>query len=130
MIRLLARAFLQLLANAVGLLAASLLLSNFSIDPLSFIFVTILFTVIEVIAAPLILKIALSSARVLVGGIALVTTFVGLVLTSIFSDGLHISGVSTWIIATLIIWLCSLLASLILPLFIFKQVLNNQKTNP
>lgn len=127
MLRFFAQVCLQLLANAVGLLAASLLLSNFTIDALSFVFVVILFTVIEVVAGPLILKIALTSAQVLVGGIALVTTFVGLLLTTIFSDGLHISGLSTWILATLIIWLCSMIASLILPLVIFKKTLAARK---
>lgn len=127
MVRFFAQVCLQLLANAVGLLAASLLLSDFSIDALSFVFVVVLFTLIEVVAAPLILKIALTSAQVLVGGIALVTTFVGLFLTTIFSDGLHISGLSTWILATLIIWLCSMIASLLLPLIIFKKTLAARK---
>lgn len=127
MIRLLAQTCLQLLANAVGILAANYLLDDFSVDAISFVFVVLLFTAIEVVASPLILKIALSSARALVGGIALVTTFVGLVLTAFFSDGLQINGVKTWIIATLIIWLFSLIASLLLPLVIFKKTLAARK---
>lgn len=127
MIRLLAQTCLQLLANAVGILAAIYLLDDFSVDALSFVFVVVLFTAIEVVAGPLILKIALSNARALVGGIALVTTFVGLVLTAFFSDGLQINGVKTWIIATLIIWLFSLIASLLLPLVIFKKTLAARK---
>jgi hypothetical protein len=61
------------------------------------------------------------------GGTALVTTLVGLVLTDILTDGLSISGVSTWILATLVVWLFSLLAAVILPLFLFKQILSDNK---
>ncbi len=127
MIRLLARICLQLLANAVGLLIAAAWLDGFSVDALSFIVVVIIFTLIEVVASPLILKIALTNVPSLVGGIALVTTLVGLVLTSVLTNGLHITGLSTWIYATIIIWVCSLVASLVLPLFIFKKTLANRK---
>ena len=55
------------------------------------------------------------------GGVALVTTFVGLVITASVSDGLSISGTTTWIMATIIVWLAALLAALILPIFLVKK---------
>ena len=127
MLRLLARAVLSLLANAVGLLAASALLDGFSINATSFIVAVVVFTAATVILSPLIVKVALTSAPYLVGGIALVTTFVGLLITDLFTNGLSISGLSTWIIATLIIWVCAIIANLILPLFIFKKTLDHHK---
>lgn len=129
MLRLIASICLNLLANAVGLLIAALILPGFSIDTLAFITVVLLFTVVEVIAGPLIEKTASTSLPALSGGIALVTTLVGLLLTDYFSDGLTVSGLSTWVIAPLIIWLCSLLATVVLPLFLFKKILGNRSEN-
>ena len=65
----------------------------------------------------------------LLGGIALVTTFVGLLVTDIVSSGLSISGATTWILATLIVWLGALIAGILLPLVLFKNVMQNAKNN-
>ena len=124
MLRMLASIAIHLLANAVGLLIAAVAFSGFSIDPLAFIVVLLIFTGVEVLAGPLLLKISLKNLPALTGGIALVTTFVGLLITDVFSTGLTITGVSTWIFSTLVVWLCALLAGLILPLLVFKKVLN------
>lgn len=126
MIRLLASAVLHLIANTIGLIGASLLLSGFSITGVGFVVAVLIFTVTEVVAGPLIAKIALKNMPSLLGGIALVTTFVGLLVTDIFSSGLSISGLSTWILATLIVWLCALLAGVILPLLLFKNILKKR----
>jgi putative membrane protein len=127
MIRLLASTVLHLLANAAGLLIAAAVLPGFSINGVVFVTAVLIFTVTEVIAGPLIIKIALKNLPALVGGIALVTTLVGLVATDIFSDGLTISGLSTWVLATLIVWLGALIAGLALPLVIFKKTLDRHK---
>jgi Flp pilus assembly protein TadB len=42
-------------------------------------------------------------------------------LTSLLSDGLHIRGLGTWLVATLIVWLVGLLGGLLLPLFVLKK---------
>ena len=63
-----------------------------SIDGAAFVFAVIIFTVVEVIAQPLIQKIAMKNVHALVGGVALITTFVGLVVTDLISDGLSIDG--------------------------------------
>lgn len=129
MIRILIRGFLALLANAVGLLAASMLLDGFEINGVAFVTAVLIFTLATVILGPFVAKMALRNIPVLMGGVALVTTLVGLVITDVFSDGLSISGASTWILATLIVWLCSLLATVILPLFMFKKILSDSKDN-
>jgi putative membrane protein len=128
MLRLMASAILHLLANTVGLLLASLLLDGFSINATAFIGAVLIFTVVEVVAGPLLAKIALTNVPSLIGGIALVTTFAGLLVTNLVSDGLSISGISTWVLSTLIVWLCALIAGLILPLLLFKKVLDKHKS--
>ena len=123
MIRLLARLILNLLANAVGLLVAAALLSGFHINGVAFVIAVVIFTLVEVVADPLITKVALTSVPALRGGVALVTTLVGLFVTTLISSGISINGLSTWILATLIVWLFALIATLVIPLFLFKKAL-------
>jgi uncharacterized membrane protein YvlD (DUF360 family) len=120
---MLASLVIHLLANAVGLIVAAVLLSGFSLDGLAFVTAVVIFTVVEVIADPLITKMAMTSLPALRGGVALVTTLVGLIVTTLVSSGIHITGLSTWVLATLIVWLFALFATLILPLIIFKRTL-------
>lgn len=123
MVRLIALTVIELLANAVGLLVAKWLLPGFSIDVMSFILVVAIFTAVRFILAPLIFKLAFSHVRAITGGIGLVTTFVGLLVTTWLSDGLVITGFATWVLATLIVWLFGVIAVIVLPLFVFKKVL-------
>ena len=123
MLRLIAVTVVELVANAIGLLVAKWLLPGFAIDLRSFVIVVALFTAVRFILAPLIFKLSFRYVRALTGGIALVTTFVGLLVTTWLTDGLVITGFATWVIATLIVWLFGVIAVLVLPLVIFKKVL-------
>ena len=116
---------MSLLANALALMAASMFLTGFAINGLAFVVAVCIFTASTVVLEPLITKIARQDAPYLLGGIALVTTFVGLLVTTVVTDGLSITGVANWVMATLIIWLATVVASLVLPLFLFKEVLGN-----
>ena len=51
-----------------------------------------------------------SEARVL-GAVGLASTFVALLLTNLISSGLAIKEVGTWILATLIVWVVTMLAT-------------------
>jgi putative membrane protein len=127
MVRLLISAALHLAANAVGLVVASLFLDDMSISGAAFVIAVLIFTVVEVLAEPLLQKIAFKNVHALGGSVALVTTFIGLLITDIVSDGLTISGAWTWVLATIIVWLATLIAAIILPaLFLKKAVADNQ----
>ncbi|SLN34766.1 hypothetical protein PSA7680_01635 [Pseudoruegeria aquimaris] len=115
------------LANAVGLLLAWLLLPNFSIDFISFVIVVLLFTAITVVAGPLLTKMSLKNLPALQGGVALVTVFVGLVITNLILPGLTIGGISNLLAATLLVWLGSLIAAIVLPMYLFKETLEKHK---
>jgi uncharacterized membrane protein YvlD (DUF360 family) len=109
---------------------ASIFVDGFTIDGLSFVIAVAIFSLATTILGPLIMKIAITNASYLMGGIALVTTFVGLVITDIFSDGISISGASSWIIATLVVWIFGVIGSVVLPLFLFKKTLTkDDKSN-
>ena len=124
MLRVIARIVLELLANAVGLAAAYWILRpDFTIDYVGFLIVVAIFSAARFILAPLMMKLSMLYARALLGGCALVTIFIALLVTSYFSSHLTITGVITWVFATLIIWLCGLVAMLLLPLIIFKKTL-------
>jgi hypothetical protein len=127
MVRFIAAVVLRLLANAVGVALAAWLLDGFSVTTAAFIWVVVFFTVIEVVLDPLVLKMAVQYVPALRGGVALVTTLVGLIVTTIASDGLVIEGIASWVVGTLIVWLGGVLASLLLPLFIFKSVREQRK---
>jgi len=125
MIRFLILSLLTLLGNAIGLIVASILLSGFHIQPLGFIVSALFFTGIEILLKPFILKMSIKYIPALRGGIALVTTFAGLLLTTLFTNGLRIDDITTWIAAPLIIWLAVVLAGIMLPMFLFKQALSD-----
>ena len=121
MLRLIVSFAIHLVANAVGLLVANLVLDDLTIEAGPFLWAVLIFTVVETFAGPLIMKIALQNAKGLMGGIALVVTFVGLLVTEIIADGFDINGVSTWIAATVIVWLAAMLAGLIIPVILVKR---------
>lgn len=123
MIRFLARLALTLLGNAIGLLVAALLLPGFHISPIGFVFSVLFFTGVELLLEPFILSMAIKYIPALRGGIALVTTLVGLLLTTIFTSGLSIDNLTTWLLAPLVIWLAVVVAGIVLPLFLFKKIL-------
>ena len=127
MLRFLAAVVLRLLANAAGLAIAAWLLEGFTVTAAAFITVVVIFTVIEVVLDPLVLKLSIQYAPVLRGGVALVTTLVGLIVVTIVSDGLQIEGLTAWVVGTMIVWLGGVLAALILPLFLFKKTMSERK---
>jgi len=123
MVRFLATSALMLLANAVGLWIAALVLPGFHINWVGFVTSVLFFTGVAILLEPFIVKMALRYLPALRGGIALVTTLIGLLLTSTFTSGLTIDTLSTWIMAPLIIWLSVVLAGIVLPMFLFKKAL-------
>lgn len=127
MIRFIASTILFVLSNAIGLLLAALLLPDFHINASGFVTSLIFFSVIGVIIEPLIVKVSIKFAPAVRGGIALVTIFVGLWLTSWLTNGLTISGFETWLAAPVIVWLAVLLAGILLPMVIFRKTLAKRK---
>lgn len=129
MVRMLVSILFEILANAVGLVITAWVVPGFRIDVTSFIIVLLIFTAVKFVLSPLITQLSFQYARAIFGGVALVTTFLGLWITSLFSSGLVVDGVWTWILATLIVWLCGVLAIILLPMFLFKRVMSDVRQN-
>ena len=128
MIRFFVTLLLTIIANAIGLLVATFLLDDFYLNGGSFISAVVFFTLVTIILGPFITKVAFKNAPYLMGGIALVTTLIGLILTKAFTNGIRIDGLSTWVVATLIIWVFSVIANVVLPIFLFKKILSEKKS--
>ena len=129
MIRFLWSTLAYLVANAVGLLIATLLLPGFTIDPLAFVVAVAIFSLVQTVLGPLITKISIKNFPQLMGGIALVTIFVGLFVTELIMPGMEIGGISNWLAATLLVWIGSLIASILLPIYVFKQLADRAKAD-
>jgi hypothetical protein len=127
MTRRIKSALALLAGNAIGLLLATLLLSGFAIKPISFIVVVIVFTLVQVVAEPLILKLGEKKAPSIKGGIALIVTFVGLLVTDLITAGLTVGGVANLLAATLLVWLGALIASVLLPIYVFTELREPKK---
>ena len=80
-----------------------------------------LFALAQAILSPFILKMASRYAAAFLGGIGLVSTLVALILTTIFTDGLRIDGLGSWVWATLVVWLVTAVATLLLPLVVLRN---------
>jgi hypothetical protein len=128
-IRLLVRTVIVLIGNAVGLIVASLVLDDFHINVTGFVLSLIIFTLGVALLTPFLASVMQRnrSTSAAVGGVALISTFAALVVTDLLSDGLDISGVGTWIAATVIVWLAALLAVFILPFLGLKKYLDERR---
>lgn len=125
MIRMLVRALVLLIAAAIGLLVAKAVVEDMVISWASFALVVGMFTVFQSVLAPFIAKVAARNAPALLGGVGLLSTFVALLLTSVLTDGLTISGVVAWVLSSLIVWLVTMLATFLLPVILVKAGLSH-----
>lgn len=118
---LLLRSVVFLASSAIGLLIAAWLVKGVSVRVAGFIVAVVVFAVAQAILAPFIAKMANRYASALLGGIGLVSTLVALILASVLTNGLTIRGLGSWIAATVVVWLVSALATMLLPMLVIKK---------
>lgn len=110
--RLAVRIALAVVANAIALLIAAALLDGVRIDASGFVLAVIVFSLASLIVTPVIAWIVVRRMRALLGVIALVTTFAALLVTDLLSDGFEIEGALDWVLATVIVWLATMIYDL------------------
>lgn len=130
MVRLLLAGLIRLASNAVGLLVAVLVLDGLGLDAASFLVAVLIFSVVEVLVEPLLREVSANRVPALRGSVSLVATLVGLVVTKLLCSGMEVDGLSTWLLATLIVWLAALLASLLLPLVLVRRAVREHRDRP
>jgi hypothetical protein len=126
MIRLLIRIGVALLGAAIGLIVGALVLDDMTLDGAAFLIAVVIFVVLTAVLAPLIEKIGDEHVSLVSTFSSLITTFLALLITELVSDGLEISGASTWVFATLIVWACTALATWILVRMFIKDLRENR----
>lgn len=112
----------HLFANAIGLTLANILLPGFTIGFLGIVIVTLVFTVVSVVLLPIIRKVSEKKLPELLGGLSLIVTFAGLLVTEILVSDFTIGGVANLLAATLIVWLGALIAGVLLPKYLFPAL--------
>jgi hypothetical protein len=127
MIRFLIRIAVFFAAAAIGLIVATLIFDDVNVNGVGFIVVAAIYAIVLGLMTPFLESQARRSRSALLGGsVGLIATFVALVVTELISDDLSISGVVTWIGATVVVWLVTLLASLLLPVLVVKRVVDER----
>ncbi|WP_251151740.1 phage holin family protein [Cellulosimicrobium sp. Marseille-Q4280] len=127
MVRFLIRVLILLASVALGLLVASWVIDGVVLTATGFIVAVAVFTIAQAVLSPFIAKMTARYAPAFLGGIGLVSTFVALLIASVIGDGLRIEGGAVpWILATLVVWLVTALATFLLPMFFLKEKLGDK----
>lgn len=127
MVRALISAVLALAGNAIGLIVAAAVLDGMEISGAAFVLAVVIFTVVDIVIQPFLTQLAARNVAALRGATALAATLISLIVTSLVSDGLQIEGLDTWFWATLIVWLASMLAGVLLPLIFLKDRVEDRR---
>ncbi len=119
------RAVIFLVSAAIGLIVADLILDGFVIEWRNwwgFVLAIVIFAVLQSILAPWLARVAQRNAPAFLGGIGIVSTFVALVVVALIPGaGLSIDGLVSWVLAPVIVWLVTALATLLLPMIFIKK---------
>ena len=126
MVRLIVRTAVVLVGSAVGLIVAATVLDGMSLDATSFLLDVVIFTVVFALMQPFLAVQLRRGGSAALGGVSLIATLAALIITDLISDGLSISGIGTWLAATVIVWAASLLAMFILPYLGLKKYLEQR----
>ncbi|MFN6554249.1 phage holin family protein [Mycolicibacterium septicum] len=121
MIRFLLRIAIFLGSSAIGLLVAAWLVPGVSVSAWGFVTAVVIFAVAQAILSPFFLKMASRYASAFLGGIGLVSTLIALILASVLTHGLTIRGIGSWIAATVVVWLVTAVATVVLPALFIKK---------
>ena len=115
---MLARLGIRVLSSLVGIFVGIVIsvavLSGFSASSKAILVSTLLFWVVYLLVSFVTLRILIRQPSVAMAGLlALVSTVVALIVVNLFVSGLKISGASTYVLATLIIWIATALSDMV-----------------
>jgi hypothetical protein len=108
------RLFASLAGIFIGVVLSVALLSGFHASARAIVISTLLFWAVHLFVNFVALRILIRQPSVAMAGLlALASTIVALIIVNIFVSGLKIHGVSTYLIATLIIWIATAAADML-----------------
>lgn len=130
MVRLIIRTIVFLAAAALGLLAAALLVDGVEVTASGFLIVVVVYAVVQSVISPFIARVAAKNASALLGGVGIIAALIALIAATLVGDSLTISGgIGTWIAATVVVWLVTALATLLLPWILVKAGVEHAREN-
>jgi hypothetical protein len=104
----------SLAAIALGIILSAALLDRFSVDAAGVVVASALFWIVHIVVQFLALRVLIRQPSVALAGLlALGSTVIALVIVNVVVDGITIRGASTYALATLIIWLTTVVGDVI-----------------
>jgi len=96
---------------ALGIVVSAAVLTDFSISATGIIEATVIFWLVHLAVQFMALRVLIRQPSVALAGLlAIASTIVSLVIVNLVISGLHIRGATTYLFATLIIWVTTALA--------------------
>ncbi|MET0974639.1 MAG: hypothetical protein ABWX82_03095 [Leifsonia sp.] len=121
MVRILIRAAIFLGSAALGLVVAAIIIPAFHLHPAGFVVAILVFALVQAGLEWVVRKLTHRAAPAVAGIAGLISTFVALFIASLVSDGLSFDNAFTWIVATVIVWIVSALATWLLVKFLLRD---------
>jgi uncharacterized membrane protein len=110
--RLVIRLVAALASSVVAFIVADVLLDDFSVEyPAGLIFPVLIFTAATVLLGPVIDALLEKYATWAAIFLGLIVTFLALLITDLTTESLEIEGALTWVLATVIVWLASIVTA-------------------
>ena len=104
----------SLVAIAAGLMISSAALSDFNINAGGLLEATLLFWIVHLIVSFLALRVLIRQPSVALAGLlALASTVIALIIVALVVPGLHVHGLGTFVVATIIIWVATVLGDFV-----------------
>lgn len=94
-----------------------------------FIVAVLVFAVAQSLLAPWVFSMARKHASAVLGGIGIVSTLLALWIATLFSDGLAINGIGSWVLAALVVWVVTALGTWFLGWLVIKKWWSNREEN-
>jgi hypothetical protein len=100
---------------AIGLLLAAWVVPHVSVSTSGLVVAVVVFAVTQAFSSLLIARLPHGYASLLLGGTGLVLTAFALSLAAALTHGVTIRGATSWIAATVVVWLVTTLGAISLP---------------
>lgn len=121
MITLLIRLGVFLATAAAGLLLAGLLVNGVTLTVSGFLLSVVIFAALQSLVAPLSEKLLTRFAPALTGGVGIISTFLSLLLATLLPGGLQISGITAWLLGTLVVWIVTAIGAAVLHTIVTRR---------
>lgn len=119
--RFLIRLLISLAAGALGIVVAALLLPGVTLTASGFLWALVIYAATQALLLPFIMSSAdRRDSMPLAAASGVISTFLALLVADLLSTGLQIEGIGTWFMATVIVWLVSLIGLVLIPWLLVK----------